>query len=215
MGILRPESPFMQFLTKMTHLMWINLLTLVCCIPVFTAGAAFTAMNYVLLQIVRDSEGSVTKSFFASFRSNFRQATLIWLGVLAAAGLFVTGYISAKNLPQGQEEVYRVVLGVVGILAVSVVLYVFPLLSHFDNPVKRTVLNAVVLMLTHPLRTAEMLVIWGGIYYFAFKVLMRILPVFFVFCFTLPGLLSMLVLNPIFRSFEKDDGEETHETAAV
>ena len=42
MRIFNLDSPFMQFLTKVANLMILNMLTLVCCIPIVTAGAAVT-----------------------------------------------------------------------------------------------------------------------------------------------------------------------------
>lgn len=41
------ESPIMSFLGRVADLVWLNLLTLICCIPVVTAGAALTALHYV------------------------------------------------------------------------------------------------------------------------------------------------------------------------
>ncbi len=34
------ESPLMQVLNKVADLMWLNVLTLICCIPIVTAGAS-------------------------------------------------------------------------------------------------------------------------------------------------------------------------------
>ena len=73
------ESPLFVFLGKLADLLILNILTLICCIPVFTIGASLTAMNYVALKMVRNEETYIVKSFFKSFRQNFRQATLIWL----------------------------------------------------------------------------------------------------------------------------------------
>ena len=73
------DSPVMRVLNRVGDLLILNVLMIVCCIPVITAGAAFTAMHYVLLKIVRGEEGYLIRGFFKSFRSNFRQATLIWL----------------------------------------------------------------------------------------------------------------------------------------
>ena len=81
MKIFDLDSPLMNVLNKMADLMWLNILTLICCIPVITAGAALTSMHYVALKIVRNEESYITRSFFKSFKTNFRQATLIWLPV--------------------------------------------------------------------------------------------------------------------------------------
>ncbi len=93
-GILNPESPVMSFITKITYSAYLNLLWLVCCLPIVTAGASTTALFYVTLKVAKNEEGSLTKSFFHSFRENFRQATVIWL-ILLAVGIVlgVDGYI--------------------------------------------------------------------------------------------------------------------------
>ena len=41
------DSSLMQGLNKVADLMFLNLLTLLCCVPVVTAGASFTALHYV------------------------------------------------------------------------------------------------------------------------------------------------------------------------
>ena len=210
--MFRIDSKFMQFMTKAAQIMWINLLTLLLFIPVITAGSAFTAMNYVLLQIIRDTEGDITKSYFKSFRENFRQATLLWLGILLVYGLLVSGIITAKNLPASQAGIYQMVLIALGIIITAVVLYIFPLLSHFDNTVQQTVKNAFVLAILKFRKTIEMLIIWGGLFYFAVKFFERIVPVIVVFNFTLPAVLSLIILNPLFKELE---GERTEEEDLV
>ena len=90
MKFLEIDSPFMRVLGRIADLMIINFLTILLCIPVITAGAAFTAMHYVLLKIVRDEEGYIVKQYFRSFKENFLQATILWIGMLAvSAALFV------------------------------------------------------------------------------------------------------------------------------
>ena len=67
------DSPLMQVLNKVADLLWLNILTLICCIPIVTAGASLTAMNYMALKIVRNEECYITKGFFKSFKQNFKQ----------------------------------------------------------------------------------------------------------------------------------------------
>ncbi len=43
------DSPVMRALNKMADLLWLNVLTVLLCIPVITGGAALTAMHYNLL----------------------------------------------------------------------------------------------------------------------------------------------------------------------
>ena len=62
------DSPVMRFLGKVADLMILNLVTLLCCIPVVTIGASLTAMHYVLLKMVRNEESYIVRSIFKSFK---------------------------------------------------------------------------------------------------------------------------------------------------
>ena len=78
-GIFNYDNPVWRFIGKFFDVLILNVLWTVVSIPIFTAGAATTAVYYVLLKLVRDEEGSTVKSFFKSFKENFKQATVIWL----------------------------------------------------------------------------------------------------------------------------------------
>ena len=73
MRIFNADSPLMEGLSKITDLVILNLVVLVCCLPVITAGAALTGMHYVLLKMVRNEEGYIVRSYFKSFRSEERR----------------------------------------------------------------------------------------------------------------------------------------------
>ena len=45
-SILDPDSPVLQFITKLVNSVWLNILWFVCCIPVITIGPATTALFY-------------------------------------------------------------------------------------------------------------------------------------------------------------------------
>ena len=88
MKIFAIDSPLMRVLGKISDLMILNILTLLCCIPLVTAGAAFTAMHYVSLKMVRGEESGITKMFFHSFKDNLKQSTVIWILFLLVAAIF-------------------------------------------------------------------------------------------------------------------------------
>ena len=53
------EGPVFTFLSRLADLFWLNLLFIVCCIPVITIGAATTALYYVTLKMAKDEEGYI------------------------------------------------------------------------------------------------------------------------------------------------------------
>ncbi len=151
------DSPVMRFLNRVGDLMILNFLMIVCCIPIITAGAAFTAMHYVLLKIVRGEEGYLVRGFFKSFRSNFKQATLIWLLMLLVVAVYAgdTWIFNYSGLVFPKALVIAVVA--VAILLLMAAVYVFPLLARFENSVKNTLKNAMLLTFANLPKTILMM----------------------------------------------------------
>ena len=95
MDFFSPDSNFMAFLSKVADFVILNLLTVLCSIPIITIGAAYTAKFYTSMKIVRGEEPSVVKSYFKSFRENFAQVTGAWMILLViAAILFISSILS-------------------------------------------------------------------------------------------------------------------------
>lgn len=145
MKIFDLDSPLMNVLNKMADLMWLNILTLICCIPIITAGAAFTSMHYVALKIVRNEESYITRSFFKSFKTNFRQATLIWLLILLIAAVLGGDYYIITKSGIQFSSVLVVLIMAAAVLVICTTLYVFPVLAKFDNTIMGTIRNAFIM----------------------------------------------------------------------
>ena len=73
------DSLFGRIFGTLGNMITVNLLFIVCSIPVITFGASFTSMYYALLRNLKYGDSSLIRDFFSSFRQNFRQSTLSWL----------------------------------------------------------------------------------------------------------------------------------------
>ena len=131
-NLLNPDNPVMQFITKIVTTVYLNILWFLCCLPIFTAGAATTALYYVTLKMVKNEEGNITKAFFHSFKENFKQGTIIWLILLAfGIRLGVDGYVLYHlRFENAFWTICSAILIVVILAYVIVLLYIFPLLSR-------------------------------------------------------------------------------------
>ena len=67
------DSPIMQGIAKAADYALVNILWVICSLPLVTAGAALSARYYVGMKIAREQEPSVIKSYFSSFTRNLRQ----------------------------------------------------------------------------------------------------------------------------------------------
>ena len=124
------DSPFWSFMSRIADLVIVNILWLVFCIPVFTIGASTAAMYRVTLNLVRGEGGGVVRSFWASFKLNFKQGVLLFLILLIPTLLVIV-----------EVEIY-----LSGAVAQSVwmgVIFCFP--AQFDNTIKNTLKNAILL----------------------------------------------------------------------
>ncbi|MBQ6320519.1 MAG: YesL family protein [Lachnospiraceae bacterium] len=160
------EGPVFTFLSRLADLFWLNLLFIVCCIPVITIGAATTALYYVTLKMAKDEEGYITRSYFKSFKENFKQATVIWIGFLVVGMIMITdlrivnGGNTAEILSSpALGNVIMVAVFLMGIVILMVGTYIFPILAQFDNTIKNTAKNAFLISIRHLPYTIAMLVI--------------------------------------------------------
>ena len=133
MEFLRPDSEFMESVGRVADYIIINLLCLVCSLPIVTIGAAFTAKFYVSMKMVKGEEPGVVQAYFKSFKENFRQATITWIISLVvililAFDWYQVIYGMASTMPFG----LKVALGVMSFLVWSVVYCMFPFLARYE-----------------------------------------------------------------------------------
>ena len=155
--LFRMDSPLMRFLTKIADLMVLNILFCVTSIPLITIGASWTALYSVTLKMVRDEEGSVSRSYFRSFRQNFRQATLLWRGVLGGLALLGLDIRVLNGMAGGTAPgLLRVGVEILALLGIMVLQYLFPSLARFEASLADTLKNACMMALAHLPKTALM-----------------------------------------------------------
>lgn len=207
MNIFEEGSMFQRFLNKTADLLILNLITLLMCIPIITAGASLTAMHYVLLKMVRGEEGYIVKSFFRSFKRNFIQATLLWVIFLAVWALMGSNlYMIIQG--SGKYPIWLPSSILVGALfLIIIMIYTFAMLSRFDATVFHTLVNAVLLTFGELPRSLEMLVI-TIVPLAAFVFVTVLLPLLVLFGFSVPGYACAMVYDPVFRKLEKQIAEE-------
>ena len=132
------NNPVMKFLSRLVDMAVLNLMTIAGMIPIVTAGASITAMNNVLIHLVRKDETYVWKMFIASFRQNLKQGIglgLLFTAIFAVAGLelMMLHSIDAKS-----STMFMIIITVIGICVFGVGIYTFALLSRFENTVRGT-----------------------------------------------------------------------------
>ena len=99
------NGKFFGFLEETADLVLLNVLFLICCIPVITIGASKTALYDMTRRMAAKREGYLVRGFFRSFSQNFKASTMIWLGyavcmTVAAADIYA-GFLWRKGALSG------------------------------------------------------------------------------------------------------------------
>lgn len=197
------DGPLMQGLTKVADLMILNFLTILFCIPIVTAGAAFTALHYQVLKMVRNEDTYVTKGFFKSFKENFRQATTIWIVILLAVLFIIFDYtVIGFSEEGGVLYWYGVVLGAMVIFLAFTVSMVFPVLARFSNTIMRTIRNAMAISVWKFPRTILMLIMYA-IPMMILLYVLPLLPLVLMFGISVPAFFSAKLYSGVFKKLEE------------
>ena len=150
------DNPVWRFIGKFGDLIVLNILWIITSIPIVTIGASTTAMYYVTLKLVRDEDGYTIRSYFRSFKENFKQATVIWLIMLVVGfllGFDLYFFIKMQTESSNFRNIMITIFASMTLIYTCILVYVFPLQSRFYNPVKRTLFNAFFMSIRHILQT--------------------------------------------------------------
>lgn len=204
-GFLDLDSKFFTVLGRVADLLWLNILCLLCCLPIITAGASVTALYYVTLKMVRNEEAYITKSFFRAFKENFRQATIIWIVLLFSGIIILTDlYVCSRGGFPASRILYYILLALLAVYSITLA-YVFPTLARFGNTIKNTLKNSLMVSIANLPKTLLILFITIGP--LALLYLMPAGVKYGLLFYSLLGLsvvayLNSIMLRNIFEKFE-------------
>lgn len=206
MNIFSYDSKFSQVLLKIVYGCFLNVLWIACSLPIITLGASTTALYAVTLKIVDNEEGNVTRQFFQAFKENFKQATAIWL-VLLAIGLFLgADAFILVHLRDSSTEALSVVWTIILAMVIAcfviyaiVLMYVFPLIARVENTNLNMVKNALLIGIRYLFCT----ILIFAIHFAMFVVIVRFFTPLALFAEGLCALLSSYLLSPVIKACSK------------
>lgn len=200
------DGPVMRAMSDVMILVLLNVLTLLFCIPVITAGAALASMHYILMQMPEQQEGHILKTFLAQFRSNLKNATLPWLILLAAGALLFFYYrLFGGKTGRGPMQVL-IFLG--ALILMMLYVWLFPLLARFNYPLRGGIQNSFLLAAAYLPRTLAMAAI-SAVIPLVLILSLRLLPLAFLAGLTLPGYFCMLIYRGVIEGLvEKALGKQ-------
>ena len=195
------NGKFFQKVMRAADLVLLNLLTLLCCLPVVTIGPAVCAMHYVLLRDLRNEEGGLLRDFFRSFRQNLKQGIALTVGYLFFFLILAADYALAMHTQRWILTLVLYALPFLALLGCLSLCWAFVLLSRYQMTLWQTVKTTFAATIAHPIRSLAMTALM--VLPFLLLVLTPLaVPVFLFFGLTLCGLLRARLYAPVLTALE-------------
>ena len=207
------ENPFIQFLVRVGDLMILNLLFLVCALPVVTLGASLTALHRVTQNMLFEQEEPLIKAFFRAFRQNFKQSTLVWLVELVVIVSLVCDVLLVMAYFDGSlARTMYILVAVLAILVAGVFSYLMPLIARYENGTRQQVNNAVVLAIIKLPKTVLLMLLNllpVILLLISVPVFVQTLIFWVIIGFAFVSFLTSSILKPVFQQLEKGNSSVT------
>lgn len=218
MNIFSSDSLLGRFLNWTADIFILNILWLICSLPIITIGASTTALYYSMMKRIRRDEGYVRTNFISSFKSNFKQSTIIWLIMLViGAVLFADFRIGLYLNTSNGNPVGKLILVISIILMIVyglVLIYVFPVQAKFVNSVKDNIKNAFLMAVGHFGYTLLIFTIIATFILLTF-ISQAFIGVEILFGFGLYSFLTGNIFITVFRKHLPDELEEDLEAVGL
>lgn len=148
---------FFQILVReFWQLLKLNLLFVICALPLVTFGAARAALSRCTMNMVRDVPNDVWDDFRQELKKDFSRNTALGLLELFALGMLML----LLSLPGIRSNtVACVVLLALTAIVVLVLGYLWPMVVAVDVPLRAAIKNAAVLALAFPQHSLPALVV--------------------------------------------------------
>lgn len=146
--IFHSDNPFWGGMGRLFDIVELNLLWLLCTLPLFTVGPASVALYSAMLALLRGKETYPHRDFFRAFRADFRRNVLAGLLLAAVGGFLWADVLICRRSGHGIFTFLMVFFFVIFLFWLFTALYALPLLAVCGGGPK----NALILSFTLSVR---------------------------------------------------------------
>ena len=131
-GFFAYDGKVMEILNKTGEIILLNIIFLICCLPVITIASALTSFYYAMIKSVRRERGNPVREFMRSMKRTIAKGSLLTLGIFLWMGALLYGRWMLLNGPGGAVSFQRVLYDVLIVLSIFFLIYIFPVFSRFE-----------------------------------------------------------------------------------
>ena len=198
------DGGFYTYTSKIFDMLLLNLLWLIGCIPVITAGASFSALYFVTVHSVRGDEKGVFKEFWRVWKRDFKDSLPVWLIALA---MYFVLFLNLGILREQEPKLIWLFFIVFFVLVLAFLTvfccYFFPALSTFQMPKKWLLRFSFYAEIKHLPLSLILGAMFAGMYF-----AMMAVPWLIVVFPSVFALFSSFIIEPVFAKHKDENQDE-------
>lgn len=195
------DGPMFRAYEGARNMLVLNLLTILCSLPIVTFGAAYTALHSVVLKIERNEEGYIVKDYFKSFRENLKMGVGASILCIVISAFVLADFYAMLLLEAWFVDIAKVLLIIFSFFLVYTVTFFFPIMAKFESDLKTTIKNAFKFSFSHFFMTLLIIVINAVPVVVCYYVNVLI-PLYFMFGISVPAYIAAILYNKSFKKME-------------
>lgn len=149
-------------LSRIWDIVLVNILFIVCSIPIVTIGPAFTAMHHVTLRIVKGNNPGTFKTFFRAFKQNFKQSFIVWLISLVCIVVLLSNIQFLQTITPTSFASFLYYASYIMLIFIIIMnLYIHPVIAAFEGALKTQIRNSVIFIFSKLSYAFIMFFVWA------------------------------------------------------
>ncbi len=188
------NGSFISFMEKLLWVLIINLIFIVCSLPIVTVGAAAKGMYAVMFKLVEERKLDLISTYFSAFIKNIFTSIALTVTslVLLVVSVFNILYFFWMDTAIGYVLMTASIIIFLGILCI--ILCMMPILALNDGKYKETIVATLDFIKTYPVAAISILLVTIGFMVVTLLIMsIQILYIFAYLLFIMTGLCALVI----------------------
>lgn len=151
MNIFSTDSRFYRILDKIADFLLLNLLWLICSLPIITLFPATAAMFGIVRSWLKKEEPSLVKLFFTIFKNNFKQGIIIEVIWSLLATVIVFNILISLQMNSTLKNIILPAVVIIGVLFLYTSIFIFPIMVNYESNWFGVIKNAFLFSISQPM----------------------------------------------------------------
>lgn len=189
--LFKPEGKLYRIMEFIGNFCLLNILWIICSLPLITIFASTTAMYGVIRDWSKNDDPAIIKTFFLNFKKYFMNSLIIGILQSLIMIILVSDFLFVWNMDGTLKYILFPLFIIIGLFFLFISSYLYPLVVDDDRSLKQLIKQSVYLAVTRP-AYPTMVLLFASIAVLICTYI-HVLPILFAFSIT--GLIHYQIIQ--------------------